>query len=231
MQAMDIMTSPVITVATDTPVREVARLLLERRISAVPVVDGSGKIVGIVSEGDLMRRVEAGTERRRSWWLSLFADAAREAHDFRKAHGMKASDVMTSGVVTVAEDAALGDIVDILEGRKFKRVPVARDGKPVGIVSRANLLNALAVRRETMSAIPPRSDRTLRTEILARLAREPWARIYATNVIVESGTVHLWGVVESEEERKALRVAVEEVPGVRTVMEHLAVIARPYGET
>ena len=145
MQARDIMTERVITVGPETTVREIATLLLERRISAVPVVEESGEIVGIVSEGDLIHRNEIGTELRgRSWWLRLFDDSAALAERYSKSHGAKARDVMTRDVVSVDETVSLADIAELLETKHIKRVPVIRDGRLAGIVSRADLVRALA---------------------------------------------------------------------------------------
>lgn len=140
MQAKDVMTAPVVTAETDTSVAAVAERLLERRISAMPVVDADGRVVGVVSEGDLMHRGESGGERHRSWWLALIASAEERSRDYVKNHGLRASDVMTRDPVTVGEDATLEEIAALLETHRIKRVPVLRDGRLVGIVSRANLL-------------------------------------------------------------------------------------------
>lgn len=227
MQARDVMTANVVRVRPDTRVEEIARLLLERRISGVPVVDAGGRILGIVTEGDLMRRPEIQTERRRSWWLAFFADARDRAGEYAKTHGSRAEDVMTRNVVTVAEDTSLAEIAHLLERHRIKRVPVVRDGQLVGIVSRANLIQGLAARRQ--AAAPPRSmdDRAIRTEIMRTLDREGWVTHGPLNVIVTDGVVELWGFVESDEERHAIRVAVESVPGVAGVQEHLGSV-RPW---
>ncbi len=157
MQAKDVMTSPVVTVGPDASVTDVARLLLERHISAAPVVDGSGTLLGVVSEGDLMRRPEAGTERRPSWWLTLISEPQDEAREYLKSHGLHARDVMTRHVLTVEEDASLQDIATLLEKHRIKRVPVMRAGKVVGIVSRANLLQALVA--QSRPPAPQADDR------------------------------------------------------------------------
>lgn len=146
MRAKDVMTSPIVTAGPQTTVPEIAKLLIERRISALPVVDQGERVIGIVSEGDLMRRVENTDERHRSWWLRLFSDPATDAADFVKTHGRRAADVMTRDVVTVGEDTPLHEIAALLEERRIKRVPVVREGRVVGIVSRANLLHGLAAR-------------------------------------------------------------------------------------
>ncbi len=222
MKAQDVMTSPPITVTPDTPVIDVAALLIDRHISAVPVVDASGRAVGIVSEGDLLRRGEIGTERQRSQWLELLLDRSVQAADFSKAHGLFARDVMTREVISVSPDTDLGEIARILEQRRIKRVPVVRDGVPVGIVSRANLLRGLVA--STRGASPPKSggDLELRTALEDRLRGEPWIDLSRLNIVVSEGVVHLWGIVRSEEQRRALKIAAESISGVRGVEDHLS---------
>ncbi|MDP2623233.1 MAG: CBS domain-containing protein [Actinomycetota bacterium] len=220
MLAKDIMTTNVVTVTPDARVREIAQLLLKRHVSAVPVVDAENRVVGIVSEGDLMRRPETGTERHRSWWLTLVAGSEDLARDYAKAHGVRAADVMSGNVVTVTEDTPVGTIARLLEERHIKRVPVLRNDKLVGIVSRADLLRGLASRPAQPGVSPSTDDRAIRERLLQTLRTEPWAPTYLT-VIVTDGMVHFWGVVSSEEERDALRVAANTVPGVRGVEDHL----------
>jgi CBS domain-containing protein len=220
MNAEDIMTSPVITVGPETLVREIAALLFERRISAVPVVE-KGRLVGLVSEGDLLHRHEIGTDRvarAGSWWLKLFG-ADRSLEDYVKSHARKARDVMTREVVSVAADTPVAEIADLLESRGFKRVPVLRDGSLIGIVSRANLIQALAVKKRSRKPARRSDDNTIREQLLAELQRHPWWR-NSSNLIVTDGAVHYWGIIDSEDERQAARVAAENVPGVRQVEDH-----------
>ncbi len=224
MRASDIMTAKVVTVSVDTDVQVIARLLLERRISAVPVVDSSDHILGIVSEGDLMRRPETETERHRSWWLRLMADKAERAEEYVKSHGRRADQVMTRDVVTVTEDSNVGEIAELLEQRRIKRVPVVRDGKLVGIVSRANLLQGLAAHKERIEA-PTTDDRSIRDRVLAVLNEQDWVSHGGLNVIVNDGVVELWGWAESQKERDALRLAAESVEGVREVKDRLGKLA------
>ena len=221
VKAKDIMTRKVVTVTPDTEVREVARLLTERRISAVPVVDEQGRVLGIVSEGDLVRRPELGTERHPSWWLRLFLSPEDQAREFVKSHGHRARDVMTRDPVTVDEEASLEDIAELLETRHIKRVPVVHEGRLVGIVSRADLLRALASRK---AAPEPRADdRTLRDRI-ERALEEAGVRHEFMSVMVSGGVAHLWGIVDTPEEREAARVAAESVPGVREVRVRLNIL-------
>ena len=144
MQARDVMTSPVTTVKPYSPVKEIAETLVKGRISAVPVVDDAGELVGMVSEGDLMHRSETGTERRYRWWMHLVTDDASLAASYVKTHGRKAADIMTQNVITAAPDTALDEVAITMEKNSIKRVPIVRDGQLVGIVSRANLVQALA---------------------------------------------------------------------------------------
>lgn len=221
MKVQDVMTPDVISVKPETTVVEIAKLLVARSISAVPVIDDDNHPLGIVSEGDLMHRSELDTARRRSWWLR-FGDTATLAADYAKANGLKAEDVMTRTVVTIAEDASLADAATRLEENRIKRMPVVRDGRIVGIVSRANLVRALATAKP--EALPvSKSDRVIKRRLMAELESQPWAPKYNLNVIVHGGVVELWGPVTSEEERKAVRVAAERTPGVVAVEDHLIV--------
>jgi CBS domain-containing protein len=217
------MTAKVITVTPDTPVEQVARILLEHRISGVPVVDPERRVVGIVTEGDLMRRPELETERRRPWWLGMIADERARAEEYTKTHGSRAEHVMTRNVVTVTEDTTVAEIAHLLERHRIKRVPVVRDRTLVGLVSRANLIQGLAAPRPAAPP-PPMDDRTLREQITRTLDREVWLTHSPLNVIVTNGVVQLWGFVESVEERNAIKVAVSNVPGVLSVDDHLGTV-------
>ena len=224
MRARDIMTTDVVAVRPDTPVRDIATQLLERRISAVPVVDEDRRVIGIVSEGDLMRRQEAGTERHRSWWLRLFGSSEEQAQEYVKSHGRKAAEIMTRHVVSVTEDAEVAHVADLLESRRIKRVPVVREDRLVGIVSRADLLRALIAAPAAASV--PTDDRRLYEAVLTRLHAEPWTEVMHLNMVVHDGEVQLWGIANSHEEREALRVLVENVPGVRAVRDGVRVLPR-----
>lgn len=209
MHAQDIMSGPVITVSCGTPVQDIARLLTERNISAVPVVYESGKLAGIVSEGDLIRRPELGTERRASWWLTLFSDGSEKTRDYIRSHGRTAQDVMTQRVVSVEESTPAATIAGLLERHHIKRVPVLREGCPVGIVSRANLVRALAA-VEAHIPTPPEDARELRRAVV-RSIEEAGQQASLLNIIVDGDRVQVWGGVITEEERKAVRLAVEHV--------------------
>jgi len=223
MKAADVMVSNVVTVGPDASVQDVAKILIRNHISALPVVEPGGKIVGIVSEGDLIHRVEAGTERHRSWWLELFTGKDLLAREFVKSHGRKAADVMTSPVITVGPDTALATVAFLLEKHRIKRVPVVKDGKIVGIVSRANLVQAIVRLGHRMPQTVSVEDSALHDKIISELQSKMWANPSNINLNVKNGTVELWGIVESELEKNAVRVAVEVMPGVREVQDHLAI--------
>lgn len=223
MLARDVMTADVVTVGPDATVSEIAKLLLERRISAVPVVDTARHVIGIVSEGDLMRRAELGTEKRPgSWWLGLFDVPESSAVEYVKSHGVRAADIMTRTVSTVSEDAPLAEIANILEEKHIKRVPVIRDEGLVGIVSRANLLQGLASQKKDDDASLPASDQSIRDQIFEELKQLGWLHMEHINVIVKDGVVHLWGLVETSQEIKAMTVAAERIAGTMPVKTHLS---------
>ena len=219
MKARDVMTTAVHTVGPDASVTDIAQLLLDRRISGVPVVDAAGHVLGVVSEGDLMRRPESGTIARRSWWLALVASNDELARDYVKTHGTKARDVMSRPAVTIDAGAELAAVAALLEKRRIKRLPVLQDGKLVGIVTRSNLLHGLIAHR---AGSPAKSDADIRKQIENELEGEAWANLRTTNVVVMDGVAHLWSMVGSESERHALIVAAERIPGVQRVEEHIA---------
>jgi CBS domain-containing protein len=220
MKAQDVMTAPVVTVAPEAPVPEIAALLIERQISAVPVLDG-GAVVGIVSEGDLLRRGETRTERRRPGWLEMLLNRDIQAAGFVKEHGTCARDVMTADVVAVAPDTDLAEIARILERRRIKRVPVIDKGRLVGIVSRANLLRGLVAYRHSPAGLDAKSDPDLARAVEERLSREAWIDLRRLNIVVTGGVVHLWDAIDSAERRRALALAAAEIPGVARVEDHL----------
>lgn len=219
MLARDVMISPVITVKPSTTVEDVARLFLDKKISAAPVLDDTGMLIGIISEADLLHRVEAGTERRRSWWLQAFIEDETLATEYVKAHGRQVSDVMTRGVIVAAPDTPLHEIAASMEKNAVKRLPIMENGQLVGIVSRSNLLQAVASGRKLVGITP--SDKVIRDRILADLNAQPWAHTGLLNVTVSDGVVDLWGFAESKAERKAIKVAAEATPGVRAVNDNL----------
>lgn len=221
MQVKDIMTTTVATVQPDTSIQEIAKLLLERRISAVPVVDANGQILGIVSEGDLMRRSETGTERHPSWWLSLVASPKETAINYIKSHGGHARDIMTRDLISVDADASLEEVAKTLEKHRIKRLPVLRNGKLIGIVSRADLLRGLIAFQAGSGTSA--DDVTLKAAVEAALSEADIRREFVS-IVVSGGIVHLWGVVESGAEKKAVNIAAERVPGVTGVQNEIGIL-------
>jgi CBS domain-containing protein len=191
MKASDIMVAKVVTIGPNASVRDVADLLLNDHISAVPVISENGNLLGIVSEGDLMRRAEIGTERHRSWWLEMLSSDEALAGEFVKANTRKVADVMTRNVITANPETQVCDIASLMEKSSVKRVPIVKDGKVVGIVSRANLLQALASAPLEAGAQQKVADSALREKVEARLSAQAWTKPWQPNVIVHDGTVDL----------------------------------------
>jgi CBS domain-containing protein len=225
MKAADVMVTNVISVGLEATVQDVANILLTNRISAVPVLTANGELLGIVSEGDLMRHAEAGVGHKRPWWLGAVTGKYRQVADFIKEHSRRVADVMTTEVITATPDTPVWTIAHLLEKNAIKRVPIVKDSKVVGIVSRANLLQAMATLRKQIDLPRPINDSAIRDEIITRLDAEPWAQPSLINVIVQDGVVELWGIVNSTPEKNAVRVAAEVTPGVHVVNDNL--IIRP----
>ena len=219
MKAADIMVKDVVTAGPEASVRELATIMLERRISGMPVVDGGGRLLGIVSEGDLIRRPEIDTDRVKLGWLRLLLSDEARARDFVKSHGRKAREVMTQPAISVVADAPLAEVVRLMERHRIKRLPVVEKGKLVGLVTRTDLLRAVVARQALPSADV--KDEELRARIDAMLRDEDWASSAVVHVQVEGGVAQLWGTVESEDQREALLLAVRGVPGVKDVQPHL----------
>ena len=221
MNAADIMTPNVITARPDTPLEELIDLMLKNRISGLPVVD-DGIIVGIVSEGDLLRRAETGTERRRSQLLELVSSTGTAAAAYVRTHGRKAGEIMTTDLVTVTPDTPIAKIADILESKRIKRVPVVLEGKVLGIVTRANLLKALATQLHAEPPLFSSDDRSIRLALWEEFRHHKWAsQVAQFDVTVRDGVVHLWGIVRGEDLRRAFIVAAENAPGAKGVVDHL----------
>jgi len=219
MRAHQIMTRPVITVAPETTIVDAANLMLQRHVSGLPVVDAAGKLVGIVSEGDFIRRSEIGTQRKRGRWLNFILGPGKSASDFVHEHGRRVDEVMTKQPLTITEDTALAEIVDLMEKNNVKRLPVIRADKVVGIVSRANLLQAVAsLAREVPD--PTADDDHIRNRVIDALEKNNWCP-FGLSVIVKDGIVHLSGVITEERSRQAAVVAAENVDGVKKVHDHL----------
>jgi len=221
MKAVDVMVRDVITVKPDDEVAKAVRLLADHDVSALPVVDDDANVVGIISEADLVHREEIGTERHRPWWLEAVTPYSTLAGEFAKSHGRRVEELMSTDVIFAAEDTPLGEIATLLERHRIKRVPILRGGKLVGIVSRSNLIQALASSMAQSSAGGTDSDRKIRLELLDRLSKQDWTDFGERNIIVSGGIVHVWGLVGSPQERKALLALAEGVPGVVRVSDEM----------
>jgi len=219
MRAHQIMTRPVITVTPETTIVEAASTMLQRHVSGLPVVDASGKLVGIVSEGDFIRRSEIGTQRKRGRWLRFILGPGKSATDFVREHGSKVAEIMTPEPLTITEDTTLEEIVQLMEKNNVKRMPVMRGETVVGIVSRANLLQAVASLARQIPD-PTADDDHIRNRIVDALTKSDWCP-FGLGVIVRDGIVHLSGVITDERSRQAAIVGAENVAGVRKVHDHL----------
>lgn len=220
MRAEDVMTRSVVSISSDSTVFDAAELLISMHFSALPVVNGKGELIGIVSEADLMRRPEIGTTPHHSWLSRLFSDGSQTAAEFVKFNSRRVADVMTKKVIAVDRNATLSEVTETMASHKVKRVPVVENGFLVGIVSRSNLLQALMA-RETKADAPALPDDELRLKVIAAVDKQPWSSAWPTNVAVNAGVVHLWGLVANKTVLNAYRVAAENVPGVKKVKNHL----------
>ena len=220
MNVKHIMTWPVFSIGPDATVLQAVQMMLRHKISGLPVVDADGKLLGIVTEGDFLRRAELSTERHRPNWLNFLVGPGRLADEYVQTHTRKVADVMTPEPYTITESTSLEEVVQLMEKHRIKRLPVVRDTQLVGIVSRANLLHALASLAPTAPATAP-SDEAIRRGLLAELEQQKWAPVGFLNVIVRNGVVDLWGTITDERERQALIVAAQNTPGVKDVQDHL----------
>ena len=221
MKAQDVMSRPVFSITPTDSVARAIRIMLQNHVSGLPVIDALGRLRGMLTEGDLLRRVETATQRQRPRWIAFFTGPGRLADEYVHTHGRKVSEIMTPDPVTVTEATPLEEVVTMMEKRRIKRVPVMRDDKVVGIISRANLLYALASLAREAKPVSL-DDRAIRDRFFAELQGQRWAPTGSLDVIVRDGVVELWGVITDERERQALIVAAENIPGVKRVNDHLA---------
>jgi len=221
MEAQDVMSRPVFSITPTDSLTSAIRIMLQNHISGLPVIDADGRLQGMLTEGDLLRRVETGTQRQRPRWISFLRGPGRLADEYVQTHARKVSEVMTPDPVTVAEDTPLEEVVSLMEKHRIKRVPVMRGGKVMGIISRANLLYALAnIARDAKPV--SLDDRAIRERLLAELERQSWAPTGSLDIMVRDGVVQLRGTITDERERQATVVAAENIPGVKRVEDHLA---------
>lgn len=221
MNVADVMTQPVISVTPQTTIADAARLMLLRHVSGLPVVEPGGAVIGVVTEGDLLRRAETGTDRLHSRWIEMLVSPGRLARDYVHSHARKVGDVMTHDVVSVSPQDSLAEVVRLMESRRIKRLPVVEDGHLVGIVSRSNLVRALLDSLPEATGADVRGDAELRTLILDEIARQPWGPRASVDVWVKDGVVNLYGSITDDRERTALQVLAENIPGVKAVNDNL----------
>ena len=220
MRAHQIMSRPVITVTPDTTIVEAANTMLQKHISGLPVVDATGKLVGMLSEGDFVRRSEIGTQRRRSRFLRFILGPGKAASDFVREHGSKVSEIMTTEpLLTVGEETTLEEIVELMERNNIKRLPVISNDKVVGMVSRSNLLQAVASLAKDVPD-PTADDDHIRNRVIDTMAKQDWCP-FGLSIVVRDGIVHVSGVITEERSRQAAIVAAESVTGVKKVHDHL----------
>jgi CBS domain-containing protein len=230
MKAEDVMIRNVISIDPDATVLQAARIMLQHRISGLPVIRKDGRLVGVISEGDFLRRRETKIEHRRSRWLEFLMGPGRVAAEYSHSHGSKVSEVMTTEVQIVNDVTPLEDIVELMERRRIKRVPVMCGSEVVGIVTRSNLMHAMVSLARAAQG-PAEDDVSIRERLLDEIKKEQWAPATTTNVVVHDGVVELWGVIVDERQRAALKVAAENIPGVKAVKDHMVWIEPTTGVT
>lgn len=230
MKAEDVMTRNVISIDPDATVLQAARLMLQHRISGLPVIDAKGQLVGVLSEGDFLRRRETNTEKRRSRWLEFLMGPGRIAAEYTHSHGCKVSEAMTPDPQTVSETASLEDVVEMMERHRIKRVPVMCGNEVVGILTRSNLMRAMV---SMARAAPPAAvgDAAIREQLVNEMQKQEWAPSATVDVVVRDGVVELWGVIVDDRQREALKVAAENIPGVTAVKDHLVWVEPMSGMT
>ena len=228
MIVADIMTHPALAIGPEAPLLQAIRLMTGHRVSGLPVVGPEGQILGVLTEGDLLRRAETGTAGDQPGWLAGILRPGRTAQQYVATHGRRVGDVMTTEVIAVTEDTSLADAVDLMQRHRVRRLPVLRDGKLLGVVSRADLVRHLG---EVLAAeTPSTDDGALQQAVLDAIEREPWARGHAVSVVAKDGVVQLDGCVFDLNAREGLGVLADNVPGVRQV-ENRIVCIEPYSGT
>jgi CBS domain-containing protein len=222
MKAKDVMTHCLVTIAPEAPIRDAIARMISHQVSGMPVVSADGKLVGMVTEGDFLRRAEMHTEAPRRRWLELLIGPGSDAAEYARSHGHTVRDVMSPNVVTVGKDTPLSDVVQLMEEHAIKRVPVIEDGRIAGIVSRADLMYALGEYLIKPKKTSLASDESIRRTILAEMKRQPWCPVHSLSVRVRNGFADLNGTIFDPRERRALHALVENVQGVKGIHDHLA---------
>lgn len=222
MQAHDIMTKDLVFVRPETPVRDIAALMTEKRISGLPVLAADGQLLGIVSQSDLLHRWEIGTEPKYKWWLKIFSDSDSLARAFSKTHGIMAKDVMTCHLISVKHDTDLGDVASLLDQSKVKRLPVLQDGKLVGIITRSDLVKAFSQSPKPVDQQVV-DDALLQRALADKMRGQTWLNQTYLSIVVEQGIVQLWGYASSQDQRQALKILIEETEGVKSIDDRLII--------
>jgi len=221
MKVSDVMTQTPATTTPGASLEEAANIMIRMRVSGLPVVDATGAVIGMLTEGDVLRRVELGTAGRRPGWLASFLAPGRLAHDYVRTHGRTVGEVMTSSVVSIAPDAPLSEVVALMEAQQIKRLPVLKKGQLIGIISRSDLLRALTQLLAASRHVVATSDAEIRRRVLAEIDKHPWAPRVNIDATVKDGVVELRGAVSDDQERVGLRVIAENTPGVKGVHDRL----------
>ena len=221
MKAKDVMTHCLVNIAPEASIRDAIAHMISHQVSGMPVVTADGTLVGIVTEGDFLRRAEMHTEAPRRRWLELLLGPGSDAVEYARSHGHTVGDVMSPNVVTVGKETPLIEIVRLMEEHVVKRIPVVEDDRVVGIVSRADLVSALAEFLMKPKKASPNSDESIRQMILTEMKKQPWCPVQSLGVRVRKGFVDLSGTIFDPAQRQALRVLVENVPGVKGLHDHL----------
>lgn len=221
MQVADVMTRNVISVTPNTTLSEAIDTMVRSHVSGLPVIADDGRLVGILTEGDLLRRAELGTQEPRANWFTAFFKAGHLAQTYAQSHGRRVDEIMTPDVVAIAPNARLEEAVRLMKQHDIKRLPVINDGRVVGLLSRADLVRTLAEFLRTPYEEPPASDDSIRAAIEAELKAQPWAPVATVRVKVRDGQVELCGAITDESLRNAIRIIAENAPGVRSVLDNI----------
>jgi CBS domain-containing protein len=221
MKAKDIMTHCLVSIAPEAPIRDAIARMISHQVSGMPVIDADGKLIGMVTEGDFLRRPEMRTEAPRRRWLELLLGPGSDATEYARSHGRTVQDVMSPSVVTVGKETPLSEVVRLMEDHAIKRIPVIDDGRVVGIVSRADLMSALGEYLIKPRKVSPVSDESIRRTIVTEMKRQPWCPVQSLSIRVRKGFVDLNGTIFDARQRRALHVLVENVQGVKGIHDHL----------
>ena len=221
MYVRDVMTARIIGIDPGATIAEAGALMIQNGLSALLVIDRSGELVGLLSEGDLLERYELGTERKKHSWLEVLFQPGRLTGEYLRSHSCRVEDVMTRELVTVTEVMPIVDAVTLMMENRIKRLPVMRGRRPIGVLSRSDLVRTL-VKCAGESRSVSRTDEEIQSAIVAELRAQSWAPAALVTVNVKNGIVDLWGSITDERQREAIRVLAENVSGVKAVHDHLA---------